>query len=50
MSPAEFWRLPPGELWWVVDARLPPEIQNRKPAQNDRLLSMLEKAIEEAET
>ena len=23
VTPGEFWSLPPGELWWIVDAMMP---------------------------
>lgn len=22
-SPGEFWRMAPGELWWLIDAKMP---------------------------
>nr|WP_170540974.1 hypothetical protein [Ruegeria arenilitoris] len=47
VSRAEFWTLPPGELWWLLDAHIPPEKET--PAdQNERLFQMMNKAIEEA--
>lgn len=24
-TPSEFWKLAPGELWWVLEAKLPPK-------------------------
>ena len=23
VSPADFWRLAPGEIWWIIDAKTP---------------------------
>lgn len=25
VSPSEFWSMPPGEVWWLVDAKTPKE-------------------------
>jgi len=25
VSPLDFWRLPPGQIWWIIDAKMPPE-------------------------
>ncbi|MBD3803558.1 MAG: hypothetical protein IE919_10010 [Thioclava sp.] len=47
MSRSEFWTLPPGEVWWLIDAHIPQTIQPQE--QNERLLQLLEAAIEEAE-
>ncbi|WP_225029429.1 hypothetical protein [Xinfangfangia pollutisoli] len=40
---AEFWTLPPGQIWWVIDDRLP---QGAAGALSDRaeMLTLLRKA------
>lgn len=48
VRPAEFWRLPPGEVWWILDAHLPPEAET-PVTQNERLYQLLTDAIEETE-
>jgi hypothetical protein len=40
---AEFWTLPPGEVWWLIDAHLPPEIKDRDE-KFSTLQDMLKKA------
>jgi hypothetical protein len=25
VTPSEFWAMPPGEIWWLVEANEPPE-------------------------
>ncbi|MEM9522754.1 MAG: hypothetical protein AAF982_01965, partial [Pseudomonadota bacterium] len=50
VSREEFWRLPPGEIWWIMDAHLPPEKFDETPAaQKERLYQRLKAAIAEAE-
>jgi hypothetical protein len=29
VSPSEFWRLSPGEVWWIIDARTPREVKEK---------------------
>jgi hypothetical protein len=31
VSPAEFWTLAPGQLWWLIDAKTPEHARNRGP-------------------
>lgn len=44
----EFWEIPPGEIWWLVDAHIPPE-KREDPDRDARLLRLLENAIAEAD-
>jgi hypothetical protein len=29
VSPSEFWRLSPGEVWWIIDAKTPREVKEK---------------------
>lgn len=29
VSPTEFWKLSPGQVWWIIEAKTPPEKQQR---------------------
>lgn len=40
VSPTEFWNLAPGEVWWIIEARMPRNGLSMEDA--DRLLEMLE--------
>ena len=48
VSRAEFWALPPGEVWWILDAHLPPE-RDAPQDQNERLYQSLMAATKEKE-
>lgn len=48
VSRDEFWRLPPGEVWWLMDAHIPPE-KETPGAQTERLYQRLRNAIAESE-
>jgi len=43
----EFWRLPPGEVHWLLAAHIPPD-EGGEAGKFDRLHDMLKKAKEEA--
>ncbi len=29
VSAADFWRMAPGAVWWLIDAKMPPEAKSR---------------------
>lgn len=33
-SPSEFWAMPPGEIWWLIDARTPASSVDYEPLYN----------------
>jgi len=43
VSPLEFWKMPPGQLWWLIRARLPKKAQSKQQA-NGSLYRMLKEA------
>ena len=45
VTPGEFWSLPPGEIWWLIDAMMP-EPGLGESTRNE-LLEMLDKALAE---
>lgn len=42
VSPLDFWRMSPGEVWWLVRARMPKAAQKR--GQDAELYRMLKEA------
>jgi hypothetical protein len=42
VSPSEFWQLPPGEIWWLIDAKT---AQTPKPKDTEELYQMMMGAI-----
>lgn len=49
VSPAEFWALPPGEVWWLVDAMMPREGMDEEEAESLYAALMAAKAAEAEE-
>ena len=51
VSPADFWRLAPGEIWWIIDAKTPKGGPGLPPANVEDLYQalMAAKAEEEAQ-
>jgi len=43
VTPAEFWRLRPAEVWWLIDAKTPPEVIEQQETKT-RLLFKLREA------
>lgn len=43
ISPREFWAMPPGELWWLIEAKMPKQGMAESTAQE--LLDMLDKEL-----
>lgn len=43
VSPSEFWKMPPGLFWWIIDAKTPPE-QRDKPQMYAELRAMIDEA------
>ena len=35
VSPSEFWQMPPGEIWWLLDAKTPPEKRDKPNAMRE---------------
>ena len=29
VTPLEFWKLPPGQVWWIIDAKTPEVVKTR---------------------
>jgi hypothetical protein len=47
VTPLDFWKLPPGQLWWIIDAKLPERARNRGPDMMEiRRMVKAEKAKE----
>lgn len=41
VTPSEFYRLRPRDVWWLIEAKIPPE--KRKPDDNARLYEVLKR-------
>ena len=44
VSPAEFWRLAPGEIWWLIDAKMPKAAPGVTPADLEDMYQALKAA------
>lgn len=40
-APSEFWRLSPGELWWILEMKLPEKPQELSESDWDELYNLL---------
>jgi hypothetical protein len=49
VSPVDFWRLAPGEVWWIIEAHKPKDGADRTRLANDpQERARLKKILDEA--